>query len=53
MLHELVIDWAKLEVISIEYLVCTGGICLINDIRSLPFESEFAPCLVGRDDWSS
>jgi len=52
-LEELTVDWAKLEALSINDLVCIVGINLIDNIRSLLFESEFAPCLMGCDDWSS
>jgi len=52
-LQELIVDWAKLEALPIDDLA--GSVCvnLIDDIRSLPFRSEFAPSLMGCDDWSS
>jgi len=52
-LQELAIDWAKLEALHVDDLV--GSVCvnLIDNVRSLPFGSEFAPCLTGCDDWSS
>jgi len=53
MLQELVVDWAKLETIPINDLVGSIFINLIDDIRSLPFGSEFASCLIGSDDLSS
>ena len=52
-LQELLIDWAKLEAVSIGDLVYRIGINLIDTVRSLPFRSEFFPYLVGGDDWSS
>jgi len=53
MLKELAVDQAKLEALHIDDLV--GFICinLIDDVRSLRFGSELAPCLMGYDDWSS
>jgi len=53
MLQELAVNPAKLEAIPIDNLA--GSVCvnLIDDIRSLPFGSELAPCLMGCDDWSS
>ena len=40
-LQELAVDWAKLEAPSIDYHVHNIGINLIDNIRSLPFGSEF------------
>jgi len=50
MLQELVIDWAKLEALSIDDLVCIVGVDLIDDIWFLLFGSELAPDLMGCDD---
>jgi len=52
-LQELAVDRAKLDALCMNDLV--GSVCanLIDDIRSLLFESELAPCLMGCDDWSS
>jgi len=50
MLQELAIDWAKLSTLPIDDLI--GYVCvnLIDDIRSLPFGSEFSPYLMDCDD---
>jgi len=48
--QELVVDWAKLEALSVDNLVGSVCINLIDDIRSLPFGSDFTPCLMGCDD---
>jgi len=50
--QELVVEQAKLEALPIDNLI--GFICvnLTDDIRPLPFGSEFVPCLMGCDDWS-
>ena len=48
-LQELAVDRAKLEAIPIDDLVGFVCINLIDDIRSLPFGSEFATCLMGYD----
>jgi len=52
-LQELVIDQAKLEALPVDNFV--GSVCvnLTNDVKSLPFRIELAPCLIGCDDWSS
>jgi len=52
-LQELTVDWAKLEALSINDLVHSICINLIDDIRSLPFRSKSGPCFMGCDDWSS
>jgi len=46
-LQELAVDWTKMEALSIDNLVCTISINLIDNIRSLPFGSEFSPYLMG------
>ena len=43
MLQELTINWAKLEALFIDNVVRSICINLIDNIRSLPFRSEFAP----------
>ena len=53
MLQELAVDWAKLEALSVDDPLRSVCINLIDDIRSLQFGSEFAPCLMGCDDQSS
>ena len=53
MLKKLAVNWAKLETLPIDDLVGSIYVNLINDIRPRPFESEFAPCLMSCDDWSS
>jgi len=53
MLQELAIDRAKLEALPIDDLVGSISVNLINDIRSLPFGSEFPSYLMSCDDWSS
>jgi len=53
MLQKLTVECSKLEAFSIDDLVRSICINLIDDIRSLLCGSEFAPCLMGYDDRSS
>jgi len=50
MLQKLLVDWTKLDALSIDDVVCTIGINLIDDIRSLLVRSEFTPCFLVCDD---
>ena len=53
MLQQLIVHRAKLEALPIDDLVGFVYVNLTDDVRSLPFGSELAPCLMGCDDWSS
>lgn len=50
-LQELTVYGCHSNVLSIHYLLSTMWVHLADNIRSFPFWSKLASCLVGHDDW--